>query len=496
MKPSLPMQYSSDDLPPALIHGYVSVKGVKSPFSGRIEKLPKTTNPFHAKKGDRDEVRRNLEKEGFQIAAESPLGFAVVGPPSAYEQLTGGKVQMVERLMQAESGCVRYVTHVDIVGKHQPKAIGAAYTTSSKSKIDGLFAERPKMIHSVFPSPIPPDVGVFHLEVPGDVAIGLGATLAHKQGFKGDGISVVMVDTGWYRHPFFTAQGYDIKTPITIVPGTAPSKDPVGHGTGESANIFATAPGASLQPIRASNNAGDLPAAITGFMKAKELNPHIITCSWGGDLDFPPTSAPDEVEQAEALEIQQAVEAGVCVVFSAGNGQFSIEPQVPGVISAGGVFMDLGMKLAASDYASGYESPFFEGITVPTVCGLVGLQPRAQYIMLPIPPGSQLDVEESHIDEDGNPGDGTTTGDGWGLFSGTSAAAPQIAGVIALILAAKPGLSPAKVSEALSKTAIDITSGHSFPQRFNSPATVGHDAATGFGLVNASAAVAFARETF
>jgi len=231
-------------------------------------------------------------------------------------------------------------------------------------------------------------------------------------------------------------------------------------------------------------------------MKAKELNPQVITCSWGGDLDFPPIAPPDAADQAEALELQHAVEQGICVVFSAGNGQFSIEPQVPGVIAAGGVYMDSGMKLRASDYASGYESPFFAGITVPTVCGLVGLQPRAQYLMLPVQPGCQLDIEESHADEDGNAGDGTTTSDGWGLFSGTSAAAPQVAGVVALILGAKPGLSPAQVTEALSKTAIDVTSGHSFPQRFNSPAKVGHDAATGFGLVNAAAAVAFAQANF
>src|SRR5207247_7872419 len=122
----------------------------------------------------------------------------------------------------------------------------------------------------------------------------------------GDGVLVIMVDTGWYRHPFFTAHGYKIQKPITVVKHTVASKDPVGHGTGESANIFATAPGAILQPIRASNNAGDLPAAITGFMKAKGLNPQVITCSWSGDLDFPPTTPPDPAAQAEALDLPQA----------------------------------------------------------------------------------------------------------------------------------------------------------------------------------------------
>jgi subtilisin family serine protease len=144
--------------------------------------------------------------------------------------------------------------------------------------------------------------------------------------------------------------------------------------------------------------------------------------------------------------------------------------------------------LQASDYASGYASPWFGGVIVPTVCGLVGMQPRAQYLMLPVQPGCQLDQEESAFDS-GEAGDGTTATDGWALFSGTSAAAPQVAGASALILSDKPGLEPAKVIEALSKTATDVVVGHSFPQRFNEPAGPGFDRATGWGLVNAAAAV-------
>jgi hypothetical protein len=67
-----------------------------------------------------------------------------------------------------------------------------------------------------------------------------------------------MPDSGQYRHPYFTANGYQVKTPITVVPGTNRGKDPVGHGTGESANIFALALGAILQAIRTSNSAGQL----------------------------------------------------------------------------------------------------------------------------------------------------------------------------------------------------------------------------------------------
>src|SRR5262249_33976463 len=172
----------------------------------------------------------------------------------------------------------------------------------------------------------------------------------------------------------------------------------------------------------------------------------------------------------------------IFVVFSAGNGQFSIEPQIPEVFAAGGVFMSSNMAIQASNYASGYLSPFFADRIVPDACGLVGLLPRAAYIMLPVKPGCELDVVESRSDDEGNPGDGTPPNDGWALFSGTSAAAPQIAGVAATLLSAKPHLTPAQLKEALTKTAIDVTSGHSHP-RFNSSASIGRDQATGSGLV-------------
>ena len=97
LSPGLPHLYPSDDLPPDLIHGYVSVTGVKSLFTERTTKLPKSTEAYHAKKTDRDEVRHNLEKAGFTVLTESPLGLAVVGPPAAWESISGAKIQMVER---------------------------------------------------------------------------------------------------------------------------------------------------------------------------------------------------------------------------------------------------------------------------------------------------------------------------------------------------------------------------------------------------------------
>ena len=491
----LPLETISDNPIPPKVVGYVSVEGAESVFGGKTKKLHKSAKAYHAKRHDRDSVRRDLEKDGFEVIAETAIGLSVVAPGGAYEDLTGGKLQAKERLIYSAGGYSEYVTFLDIVGNKQPAALGVGALKSKASKIDGVVLERPRVYHAVFPSPIPPSSPKFHLRVPGDVGLALNAIAAHERGQRGRGVLVAMPDSGWQRHPFFTAHGCEVRTPIAMVPGTNRSKDPHGHGTGEAANIFAVAPQAELQPIRISNDAGDLVAAIAGFLKAKEVNPKIITCSWGGDQFFPPFGQPDESELAFAAEIQDAIEQGILVVFSAGNGQFSVEAQVPGVLAAGGVFMNSDGDLRASDYATGYQSTWFGKPVVPTVCGLVGMRPRAQYIMLPIPPDCPIDREESRPNEDDPTTDGTASDDGWGLFSGTSAAAPQLAGVAALLLGAKPNLKPAQIVEALTSTAVDVVVGRGHP-RFNNPAGPGPDLPTGAGLVDVNAALTFVSDRF
>lgn len=495
MSPVVPHTLESAAPLPSVIQGYIPIRsqGGKSILDYKGKRFPKSTTAFRAKARDRQTAVHAAEGAGLAVIAESRLGLAVAGPAGAYEELTGGRLVTLERLLHAEAGRERYVTHIDIVGKNQPKACGHGKVSSRGGAMEGVLIERPRLLQGIYPTPLPPLVEKFHLNVPDDVAVTLGATTAHRAGITGEGVVVAMVDSGQYAHPFFGAHGYNVQATVTAVPGTSPTFDPVGHGTGESANIFALAPGATLRPYRASNDQGQLVGAIGGFLLAKQQQPAILTNSWGGDGPFPPPGPPDSYDWAWALEIYDAIEQGIFVVFSAGNGSFTIEPQVPRVLAAGGANVDNTLDVQASDYASGYPSPWFN-LTVPDVCGLVGQRPRAQYLMLPVPPGGEIDVDESQPFYD-DPPDGTPWNDGWALFSGTSAAAPQIAGAAALVLAATPGLAPDQVTEALKATAIDVRVGWCHP-RFNFSAQVGHDYATGYGLVDASAAVQYAVATF
>jgi hypothetical protein len=478
---------------PHKVIGYVSVRGKQSVFGHPKKRLHQSARAYHASKRDLDSVRRDLEKSGFRILAESPLGLSLLGEAEQFEELTGGAVRTVEKLVHT-GGVQKYITHLDITGKNQPKTLGVGLPKSKSLKIDGIVLEKPRQSQTVFPSPIPLPSPKFHLNPPNDLAVLLGAVKAHQKGIRGQRVTIAMPDTGWYRHPYFTANRYDIKTPMVAVPRTDPRKDPVGHGTAQSSNIFAVAPATKLQPIRGTDSDGKLVAIIAAFLKAKALKPQIITNSWSSDSQYPPAGGPDEADMSFAVEVMDAIENGILVIFGAGNGGFSIEPQIPGVLAAGGVYVDKNGLYRASDFASGYRSPWFRGVVVPTVCGLCGMHPRPQYLMLPVPAGSQLDRSASAA-QGGVKGDFTAPDDGWALLSGTSSAAPQVAGASALILSTKPRLRPTQVIKALSETALDIVRGHS-SKKFNQRARPGRDNATGWGLINATAAVAYAKYHF
>lgn len=334
-------------------------------------------------------------------------------------------------------------------------------------------------------SPLPPRVSYHCLNVPADISMILRAGKVNQQGITGKGVLVAMPDTGFYAHKFYECGGYNYNR--TIAEDAADVElDEYGHGTAEAANIFSSAPGIDFIGIKMGPN------ATLGFKKAADLNPAVITCSWGWDINDP--VLPNWLKPLEAAIIYAVKKQGITIVFSAGNHHHSFPGQMPEVISAGGVYAERDLdgddfKLQASDYASSFRSSIYPGRNVPDVCGLVGMLPRAAYIMLPLQPGCSIDKDLAAGGAHPN-GDMTAPDDGWAAISGTSAAAPQIAGVCALLKQIQPSLSPELIKQILIASARDVKYGQS---GLGDKAGNGFDSATGAGLVDAYAAYKLAK---
>lgn len=443
-----------------------------------------------------------LGKRGFKVTNRGSMSISVRGTREQFERVFGTELKRFD------------------VDRAQPYAFhsfyyppqGAPWNPDPEvaSLIDDAYIQWPHIYMATpvpvparmparphLPSTKPPQVNYFHLDVPNGVASYINGSRVHAAGTTGKGVRVVMVDTGFAHtlHPFFGANGY--RSSVDLAPNAINDKtDPNGHGTGESANVFSIAPGATFIGVKVEHDGDPQGGAsmLEGFQTALQHNPQVISISMGYDLrdaNGQVSELPNSLAALEA-EIQSAIASGIVVVFSAGNGHFSFPGMMPDVISAGGTYVDQDGNMQASDYASAFESKIYPGRHVPDFCGLVGMQPHASYIMLPVPAGCEIDREVSNPG-DGNPGDGTTPVDGWGVFSGTSAAAPQLAGVCALLLEKNPKLSPADIKAVLRRSARDVTDGHANPASSDDmqtpmPAGAGDDGATGAGLVDAYAA--------
>jgi hypothetical protein len=430
-----------------------------------------------------------LRLAGFEILQVSQATINIAGSLDTYMKAFNTKIVAEERPV-IKPGAVEDTATFWECPSTDLNGLISAKGTPFEDVLEGVAIEEPRyFMESMFA----PTKAYWHLTMPGDVSLGCNADRAHRAGITGKGIKVAMVDSGWYKHPYFLGRGYRV-APVVLGPGAAnPLKDESGHGTGESANIFAVAPDVQLLPVKINfvNSLGAFNAAIG-------LGPDIITCSWGSSNRNGPLSAAD---QALAAAIATAVYGGIIVIFSAGNGHWGFPGQHPDVISAGGVFMDQDGSLRASNYASGFMSNIYQDRRVPDLSGLVGMQPKAIYIMLPVEPKDAIDSTpwnapppNQGLQGGAHPqGDETAADDGWAAFSGTSAAAPQLAGAAALVKEACSRLTPKDVRNVLMKSARDVMTGTCHPNTGGNPAVAGPDTATGNGLVDAHKAVLLAK---
>lgn len=301
-----------------------------------------------------------------------------------------------------------------------------------------------------------------------------------QQGDTGQGVTVGIVDTGVDpNHPdlaanYSSALSYDYLENQPNPTPPLPLPQEADHGT-EVAGIIAgvgnngigvtgVAPSAQFAALRAIGTAGGQLAPGTDFQISNALEAHqqqidIYNNSWGpsdlvpgpnGFLIDVPTLLP-----AGPLT-QQAIQQGVTkgrgglgdvYVFAAGNYGYSYgnnnvnydgDANSPYVIAVGGV----NQQGTATQYAQPGAALL---VSAPTGNDYQGLSdefglPTTDIVDGPVVNG-QPTLTDTYVSDDTNG------------FNGTSAATPQVSGVIALMLQANPSLSYRDVMMILAETA-------------------------------------------
>jgi serine protease AprX len=411
---------------------------------------------------------KGLKDNGFQILEVGAASITIGGKMDLYEKRFG--VQLKQKSVP--------IFRPDI-SKEEVSFFAAPDgqpilnpTDNVKQIVEGIvIPEQPLFFVSAFP----PSPSYFHLHPVEDVPRVMQANRLHAQEHIGKGIKLAMVDTGFYtNHPYYVTAGYNVYTTGSPLPGINPDTDEYGHGTGIASNALGVAPAVNFVSVKTGVN------PTLAFKLAVRQRPNIITNSWGYDIDYPATpSLPPSLIPLE-IEIANAVANGITVLFAAGNGHHAWPASMSEVIAVGGGYFDQNLNLQASSYASSFDSSIYPGRHVPDIAGLVGLAPHGIYIMMPTMQDSTVD---NAFGGGSFPnGDQTLNNDGWVCASGTSSATPMVAGVVALLLEKKPTLAPDEVKQILQGTARDISTGTT---NTGDSASVGWDAATGYGLVDA-----------
>ncbi len=437
---------------------------------------PENVGQFRPSPGVSERAARELRRLGFRVLHVGCFSISGEAPREVWERTFRTRVQEGTAAFSdthPELRKRRFLTHLAGVPFEIPDTL--------KGLVERAYPQR---LPTFFESPIPPTLAYHYLDVPGDISLILRADRVHREGTTGRGVLVAMPDTGFYKHPFYRWRGYSYTA--TIAPDASDVEmDEYGHGTAEAANIFACAPNVEFVGVKMGFN------PTLAFKMAVELHPAIVTNSWG--FSIPGDTLPNYLKPLEAEIVRTVKELGIAVVFSAGNGHHGWPAQMPEVIAVGGVYAHRStaadeFELEASDYASSFVSQVYPARAVPDVCGLVGMKPRAIYIMLPVQPECEIDTALAGVPYPDK--DETAADDGWAVISGTSAAAPQTAGVCALLKEAQPSLSPSLLKSILNASARDVTKGKS---AMGDKAGKGLDSATGAGLLDAFSAYRLAR---
>jgi hypothetical protein len=291
----------------------------------------------------------------------------------------------------------------------------------------------------ISPTPRPPSVPVSAAETSANHGIAqIGADVAYAAGATGRGVKVAVIDSGIsLDHPEFVGR-IDRQNSLDIVTGTAATlEDRSGHGSHVAGIIAANvdgvgmrgvAPSATLLAIRAdlrdsticgTPGCGYFDSDVAAALDyARAQNVDIVNLSIGKDgaLSAPYRSA-----------LEKVIASGALVVVAAGN-QGNDEPLSPARLAdASGIRGGMLVAGAVDRNNAAYA--------LNNKAGSV-----AQYFL--VAPG----VDVFSASRDG----------GYGRLTGTSMAAPHVAGAAAVLKSAFPSLTMQQVAELLTSTADDL----------------------------------------
>lgn len=329
----------------------------------------------------------------------------------------------------------------------------------------------------------------------------MDAASAYQRGYAGAGIQVAVLDTGLdTSHSEFTnrvtpGNGFDF---VTNTAGQPAASSLNSHGT-EVAGVIAAnrnfvgmhgvAYDSTVVPLRVFDASGGAIASFAAAINYARTNTQarILNGSYGPDdawhTNFEPLGYQGIVtnpEIAEADAYKAYVNAGGILVFPAGNAyqiapNLASNPTGPGFLpfikpananivgATNGAYRDEnGNVLSTADYSSLQpQTIVVAGVDKSNVissfsnrCGVA-----AQWCM--VAPDENIFT--------------TTTGGGYATVSGTSFAAPQVAGALAILKQEFPNLTAAQIVSRLLNTATDL-------------GAPGVDAVYGHGLLNLNAA--------
>jgi hypothetical protein len=284
-------------------------------------------------------------------------------------------------------------------------------------------------------------------------------------------VVVAVIDTGVdLSHPDLNlVQGYDYDGTA----GGGPVADTDNHGTSCAGNVGAiynngagvigTAPGVKIMPVYWGTLESHLALSID---VAVAHGADILSNSWGW-VGFPNTAIEDAIDDALA--------AGVAVIFAAGNGPdrepYTYDVAFPGYLTGSKNIVTVGASSLTDEHkaAASSDGEFGWGSSY------VGDGPD---VVAPGPWSYTTDRLGALGYNDGSTlSDPAYTPD----FGGTSSSTPKVAGIVALMLSANPDLTPAQIKQILRSTADDIDA-------------AGVDDKTGAGRVNAYEAVRVAKQ--